>query len=56
MSTQRKSSTLTLVLLSSAAICLIISLASLATAQEYETRQKAVVELPSEQKVIYIYS
>ena len=50
MNPQRKSNTLQLVLFTTATLLVIVSIASLAAAQEYNTRQKTVV-MPSEQKV-----
>ena len=50
MNPQRKSNTLELVLFTTATLLVLISIATLAVAQEYNTRQKTVV-MPSEQKV-----
>ena len=50
MNPQRKSNALQLVLFTTATLLVIVSIASLAAAQEYNTRQKTVV-MPSEQKV-----
>ena len=50
MNPQRKSDALQLAMFTTATLLVIVSIASLAAAQEYNTRQKTVV-MPSEQKV-----